>query len=524
MFRPDAALGPFTLTTRLLTADTTTFDASTPPAINTVTNQTPGLWKYFRIDVPAGVLGWDVRLVNVTGGSPQMVVRRDQLPGSLNTLWANGNYYWSPQSMPDWPSGNQWAAGDDLTGYRYEADGTDAYGRGLHMGMGLPLEPGTYYVGVTSASGTTAAMSYTLQSRGIGTGQSIAVAALDFAGGSATAGALSPREVAYYKVTIPAGQTSWQVKLAATTGDVVLAVRKDVLPSIGAGPKWGNSGSALDSAGVFLRKLGDEHYLLLPTYGRTSPAETTLRAGDYYLAVVSQGAVNVGATGNSLNGPRIGTGNAGYTLASRDHAQTTVLGGVTAGGADLVQTGANLGGGETKLYAFTVPAGLASVQVSLESRTGSPFLGLAPAVDELGVSDQWGTTSPWYNYGVDGLGSGTPVATGDSFATVANPAPGVHYVSVFAGLSANTLPDATYTLRVQGLGTVGLPFDGGSSHVMAQLASSWRYFEVTVPAGVLGWDVRLVNVTGGSPQMAGRGCLGYRSCGLAHFKNLSALG
>src|SRR5207244_4293632 len=60
VYRPDAALGAFVLTRRLLTADTTSFDASSPPAINVVTTQAPGLWRYFRVDVPAAALGWDL--------------------------------------------------------------------------------------------------------------------------------------------------------------------------------------------------------------------------------------------------------------------------------------------------------------------------------------------------------------------------------------------------------------------------------------------------------------------------------
>jgi len=102
------------------------------------------------------------------------------------------------------------------------------------MGLGLPLEPGTYYVGVTNANGTSAPMSYTLLSRGIGAGQSLPVTTVDFAGGTAAQTDLAPREVAYYKVTVPAGQTSWQVKLSATTGDVALAVNQGYVPSVGS--------------------------------------------------------------------------------------------------------------------------------------------------------------------------------------------------------------------------------------------------------------------------------------------------
>ena len=71
--------------------------------------------------------------------------------------------------------------------------------------------------------------------------------------------------------------------------------------------------------GVAIRKTGDEHYVLLPTY----QGQTTLAPVDYYLAVISEGGTNVGA--NPPNS-RIGTNGAGYTLLSRGNVQTTNLG------------------------------------------------------------------------------------------------------------------------------------------------------------------------------------------------------
>jgi len=509
VYRPDAALGPFTLTTQLLTANTATFDAATPPAANVVTNQTPGLWQYFRVDVPADAPGWDLRLTNVTSGSPRLVVRRDQLPADFHTDWGawggDGSY---PNAGAFWSSGAQWAAGTDLTGYSYEADGSDTTGRVLHMGMGNPLEPGTFYVGVSN-NGASDAMSYTLESRGIGGSYAIPVTPLAYTGGSDTRSNLAPRELAYYKVSIPAGQTSWQVKLAATSGDVALAVRKDVLPNVGAATTVeGNSGptSLNFTGGIVLAKSGDEHFLLLPTYdpiydGYTLTGyETTLQAGDYYLAVVSQGATNVGATGNNLSGPRIGTGNGGYTLLSRGNAPTTALG--TAGvGTDLIHSD-TLEGGEVKFYSVTVPAGLASMQVSLENVGGRPLIGLPTAPGQL----VRGAQSVYDSYGLDSIGSGGAELTASTFATLTNPAAGTYTLAVRAGYDSgnNPFPSASYSLRVQGQGAIPVGFDDGSASVNGQAPDSWRYFLVTVPADALGWDLRLTTVTSGSPRLVVR--------------------
>ena len=57
------------------------FDGGT----SSVTNQPPAQWQFFQVIVPSdtNLLGWDVRLVGVTNGNPQMVVCRDTLPTGL---------------------------------------------------------------------------------------------------------------------------------------------------------------------------------------------------------------------------------------------------------------------------------------------------------------------------------------------------------------------------------------------------------------------------------------------------------
>jgi large repetitive protein len=153
-----------------------------------------------------------------------MVVRRDLLPESLNS-----NHYF-PYSYNSWPTGYQWAAGYDWTVRYYSSTGEYVYGRVLAMGMGTPLEPGTYYVGVTN-SNSSDAMSYSLRSRGIGTDQDtdgvawpIQVAELPFIGAASPA-ALPPREAAYFKVEILQDTTSWSLGLEPTLGDNAVDLR-----------------------------------------------------------------------------------------------------------------------------------------------------------------------------------------------------------------------------------------------------------------------------------------------------------
>ena len=162
---------------------------------------------------------------------------------------------------------------------------------------------------------------------------------------------------------------------------------------------------------------------------------TTVPAGDYYLAVMSQGGTNVGATPTNQNGPQMGTGNAGYTILSRGGAQTAALGNLTVGGSDLTKAAETLGGGEVKMYSFTVPVGLASVQVSLENSTGNPYLGLPTVPDWLGRPNH--TVGDYSeNYGLDKVGTGAAVLQGPSFVTLANPTPGTYTVAVRASSTA----------------------------------------------------------------------------------------
>ena len=73
----------------------------------------------------------------------------------------------------------------------------------------------------SSGPGYTDPMSYTLVSRGIGSGFAIATNTLPLNGSVGNA-ALGVRETDYYRVTIPSNTPSWRLRLAANTGQVVL--------------------------------------------------------------------------------------------------------------------------------------------------------------------------------------------------------------------------------------------------------------------------------------------------------------
>jgi hypothetical protein len=290
-----------------------------------VTDQVPATWRFFRFEVPLGPVGWDLRLRDVGSGKPQMVVRRDELPNGFAS-----SPFWAPGDQATWPSGWQWAQHTDLSGRSQDPGEVDVGFRHLTCGMGRPLEAGTYYVGVLNDSAEAA--SYTLESRGIGIGWQIPVTPLGFAGAAAATGDLAARELAVFKVTVPAGTSHWALRLEQTQGELMMALLKGTVPSDGG--QYYNDPFGEATAGIRVQKDGDEFLSLFP------PAEsTTVPAGDYYIAVVSEGNM-------PPDRATIGLGSAAGILHSLA-SPLTDIGAVALGApasASLV-----LSGGETKL-------------------------------------------------------------------------------------------------------------------------------------------------------------------------------
>ncbi len=488
VYTPAQALGNFVLTGNALTAQLSGFDGVGSSLA--VIDQPVGKWKFVRIDVPADAMGWDLRLANVTNGNPQIVVCRDNLPAGMNTLgqWSGGPAASAPQISTNWPSTNQWQAGNDWTGC--------GGGPMLAMGMGNPLEHGTYYLGVQDLN---SASSYTLQSRGIGlTNYSIRVHDLNFSG-SATNNSLAVTEGDYFRVMVPSNSPNWKLKLRAVSGEVLLKVQQDFLPNsgfgiFGYGEVYTMRGRVVEDyydryGGQKMMRNGDEQWLLQPLNAFYSSDGVTLPAGTFYVLVASEGQIT--------NSNCEGVDSAAYTLTSGVEP-ITALAGTLSYGHDLSTNNAQ-DAGEMRLYQFTVPAGIAAVEVSLTNRTGDPVMYLQKGNLQVGTWNGCApvptvcssSLDPYGNYG------GTNWQWRDStFITIPN-ASGTFNLSVFASSDV----DASYQLRVRAVSPTVVPFDGPGYVVASQPARQWHFFQVTVPANALGWDVRLTGITNGTPQM-----------------------
>ncbi|PWU17107.1 MAG: hypothetical protein C5B50_12020 [Verrucomicrobia bacterium] len=314
-----------------------------------------------------------------------------------------------------------------------------------------------------------------------------------------SASVLPAREAAYYKVVVPSNTPSWKVKLAPSSGDVLLCALKDYVPQNDAYNSSLVTQPQSYPQGKKMQKPGNEHLALFPDY-----AQTEIPAGTYFLAVVSEGQ------NPDSNLSRIGTGTADYTLATVGVVPLVDLG--TVSNADLWITNA-LEGGEIATYQFTTADGVPNLEVRLEDKIGNPSLTLrsddqTPSVGNLvnnsGQSyygNQGGQTPGWQSY---------------SIISVPNPSVARFTATIFAytdnpfGYSF-TFPNAAYKLRVHPPTIALLNFssnlntNGSTNAASAQLADNQRaFFQVVVPetiagAPVLGWKLDLFQ-NSGSPS------------------------
>ena len=437
-----------------------------------VSSQSPQAWRFFKVIVPGDSEGWELRVTGISGGSPVLSIRRDTLPQSGGAgIFIHGT---------TWPSGGQLDAGSDWTGLG-ENDGSSSSGRYFSVGRSNPLEPGVYYVGVRNASSSDAT-SYTLSSRGVGGAGGIPITPLAFAGGSVTPAPLAARQLAYYRVEIPANAPSWRLRLDTSAGgDARLVVHKDHVPNV----ENALIPYAASSTGKGLAKAGNEHYVLLP-----DESLTTIAGGTYYLAVVSDG-VNP-----DYGTSRIGTGDSTFTLESFALVSVTELGLAPAPGS-MISSNVTLEGGETKAFRFRVAGGVDWVELRLANRSGNPALAARPGTE----LPHPGVPVSYYNtYGADG---GWVSGRHEDFAFLTLVRPdATNTFTVKAESSSGAYPDAAATIEIEQKVPGSLAFSNGV--VSGVLANNQRtFYQVIVPPGQIGWRLDLT-ATNGTPTLRAR--------------------
>ena len=489
IYQPTTALSAFTLESGPILPKTLTFDGGTDRVESLPKQQ----WQYYRIDVPEtlngeDVLGWELRLKDWVGGNPQLTVRRAQIPDSSGT---------SPSSWPS--SGTTFTPGyrigatsDGWTGdYNTSNGATDTVDRVLSMSMGNPLEPGTYYIGVYNQD-YSEDCAFTLQSRGIGSGMSLDVVEVT-PGSDAIVNNLAPREPAFFKFELATPVSSWQFELdfGATTpnGEGMLLLRKDWLPNTYA---YGDSNNSpfnqASQAGQLtnqteLKIQGLERMTLLPHNG-----ETEIPAGTYYAVVISEG-------NSPESTSRIGTGDVDFIMRNDFDLAVQDLGTLNFG--VIENESGTLLPGEVGFYRFTVPTDTQALAITSKETTGTTsYLTLRTDDGQLPRS-----------LGGYGLSGGQPYQhylTYLGTINISNPPAGEYTMLLHYGQY-----DSQYEIEIEAQGAEALNFDGGSDHVTGLKPQRWHYYRIDVPEtvngeDVLGWELRVKDWVGGSPQLTVR--------------------
>ena len=486
VYQPNLPLGGFTLTLNDISAKPTGFNATS----TSETNQIEGEWRYFRVTVPndSNLLGWSLKLTNITGtAAPKITVRRDRLPPTTNTVSA---------SSTSWPSGAGWAQDLDFTGQASDVGNVNVSGQQFlaARGAGRPLEAGTYYVGVLvgaaqAPAGVPKVASYTLVSRGIGSGYDIEPADLPLTGGQVTTGNLAARDFKLYRVTIPAGVelASWRLTLQPSVGEMFMQVRRDSIPDFSSSPSIGESAVTPGVlGGKRLKRTAGESLIVMPENGAAF-----IQPGTFYIAAVSEGVAPTATV--------MGSGNANGILASTTPAPHTDLGSISTTSTKVEPF--DLAWGEMTIYRFSVPAGMRMLEAYLTDREGNPGLSIIQG-QKLPIP------YPGINSGDGGYGwfGGQTTRTHPVWVTAQEPAAGDYTVVVRANVSGSALARGKGKLNIRlvpALPVLGVVSGTRTAVVSDQVAESWRYFQLEVPtdANLKGIRVSLKNVSSGVPKM-----------------------
>ncbi|MCC5834748.1 MAG: PQQ-binding-like beta-propeller repeat protein [Opitutales bacterium] len=471
VYTEEAALGNFVLES----------GAVEPPEVDLETPATeveglrPGEWAYFKFELPDTydgheVLGWELRSSRISGSLNGMLLRRDQLP--KNTFSSSGI-----GSRTSWGSGDSSFSTLDWTRRQQTADGsTGGMERVISFGMGQPLEPGTYYMGVQADIWIDDPATFSWQSRLIGaegSGFAYEIGELDYDGGVSSE-SLDPREVAYYTVEIGENVSSWRLRLdLPDEHEAHMVLRKDYLPSLEVQDTelWSNIYDPLgsiddpsrDGRHVRLSRDGSEFYDLWPEEG-----EDYVEPGEYYILVVSEGQNPEGAS-------QIGEGEVDYTLTSVGEVPVMDLGTVDAGEEIFESNRSFANGIDRNYYTVEVPAGALGVRIGIEDVQGAPEAGVIEGMVPPAMS----------NYGT--YNTRSVEWSGEQRIYVSNPEPGPLSIAVHA----DVVESDEYSLRVEGIEAETVPIDDFETTVEGLSPGEWTFYEVEVPddGTFRGWEV-----------------------------------
>jgi hypothetical protein len=155
---------------------------------------------------------------------------------------------------------------------------------------------------------------YTITSRGIGVGndgngQAYAIQVEDLPLNGSASKTLPARDIAVYRVVVPANTPGWMLKLVPDAGqEAALAVGLGGVPNIDANPDFAIESSHYE--GVVRERSGADYYYRFAKHNdNTDTDDEFLEPATYYAVVESEGASRIPVD-------RVGSGSAHYTLTS----------------------------------------------------------------------------------------------------------------------------------------------------------------------------------------------------------------
>lgn len=470
----------------------------------TVTDQIAEGWRYFQLNIPddARLKGIRVSLKNVTSGVPRMIIRKGtQMPRDFNTTTTLHS------DSGTWLENQQWAQANDFTGLQKDSTGVIAAGRYFLAAYNAPMDAGTYIIGVSKDSSVntvslpnTPAMSYTVVAEAIGDELDIPIKPIDFdntASPEPIVG-LSEREMMFYKVSVPAGKTSWRIHLEESytndappkARDGCITVRRDRIPTFDSA----KDPNARGGATVKMVAMGD-HWALLPT-----TTSGLLDAGDYYIAVTSFGA------GPSLQAGETGEGSSSLTLRSKGELPVEAFPTLSVETAQALPY--NLGPAEIAAYEFTVPARGGSevpygLTLLIHRGFGAANYSLRKLeTNGLGIPTPPGVGTDGYFGGLTPLTFTTDEIYGRIFVEIA---PGTYRVIVRSSQAGSSYGNSSGTISAQLLVSTDIPtlqFDGENLSVTnAGATTDILQYRVEIPdePNWQAWGIRLDGPISGRP-------------------------
>jgi hypothetical protein len=450
----------------------------------TIEDQAQASWRYFKVEVPDDAAGWEVILNPHHDVDIDVVIARDVRPDRVRSLscstagllvcdtWESGHQLHLPDA--DWAANNRRLEnGIEVTNYR----------KRVVIGQNTPLQPGTYYIGVTATNSDN--ISYDIISRGIGSscgGEScqLTVNSVNF-DGHYSGTIITPGEADYFKFTVPEDVDGWYIDLQTSLGDAALAIKHAHLPNSKA-----SRNHTQTAYGAKQDTLGSEYFYQFSTELDGTP----LRPGTYYAAVISQGQREAGYRG-------LGEGAVDYRL-NIGPIQVVPLGSGNLTASAPQQTGATaIDYVQVKAYQLTVDEDVDSVELRFTESSGQPVINVA----NHQPGERW-WPQPYFNNRVGSSVEGARYQerVSGQVVNIDTPQP-VMTILVHGEEPSGDDVSSQFNLQASATQVQPLDFANGASGQRSLLDNQQHLYRVNVPENSNGWTLDL-DVALGEVQLA----------------------